>query len=61
MENISNIGFGAIGGALQAYGFTLIKDDFVKGIILIGAALVVLGVAAFLNKRGIPVGGSRKK
>lgn len=56
MNNINTIGFTGIGFALQAYGFTLIENDFVKGIILIGAALLVIGIGAFLNKKGVVVG-----
>jgi hypothetical protein len=58
--DISTIGFSGIAFALQAYGFTLIQEDFTKGIILVGAAIVIIGIAAFLNKKGIPVGGKKK-
>ena len=61
MENVSTIGFSGIGFALQAYGFAIIKEDFVKGIILVGAALLVIGIAAFLNKKGVVVGGKKGK
>ena len=60
MNTIPNIGFSGIGFALQAYGFTLITEDFTKGIILIGAALIVIGAAAIFNKKGIPVGKGKK-
>jgi len=61
MENVSNIGLTAIGGGLYSYGFTLITGDFYKGLILIGAGILVIIGAAFLNKKGVPVGKQKTK
>ena len=60
MDTFSNIGLTAIGGGLYSYGFTLITNDFYKGLILIGAGVLVIIGAALLNKKGIPVGGKKK-
>ena len=60
MTNLSNIGLTAMSGGIYSYGMILIADDFYKGLLCVGIGVIVMVAAAFLNKKGIPVGKSKK-
>jgi hypothetical protein len=56
MNTLQTVGVSAVGGGLCIWGFTQLDKDVLVGLGTIAFGLVVLVVAAILNKKGIPVG-----